>query len=262
MQAVSGVFASQAYADHAIETMLASGVNAYNITLLAPGERRRQPERASLDAGEQPGARGAIGSVAGGSSGFTGGSILAAAVIPGVGSVTAVGLLGAAILGAAGGGAKSNGGALEKSPAQTLPEDEIFVYEDALRKGRSVVIVLAENENAAEPLRALLRSEGAEPVDDARHRWWIDVRNAEREHYAASGRDFGRDEGFYRRGFEDALHARSRCKEFDQISAEMESNLADLQRQYPGNDIEEAYTRGYRRGREYYQRFCEEKRAA
>ncbi len=36
------------------------------------------------------------------------------------------------------------GGKAEKSSYEGLPEDEIFVYEDALRKGRSVVIALAD----------------------------------------------------------------------------------------------------------------------
>ncbi len=216
-----------------------------------------------IDAGEQPGIGKAIGAVVGAASGITSGSILAAAIIPGVGPVTAVGLLGAAILGAAGAGiGAAAGGALENSLTEGLPEDEIFVYEDAMRKGRSVVIALAENAHAAEPLRALLISEGAETVDAARHQWWIGLRSAEREHYSTSGGDFDKDEKFYRMGFEDALHARNRCKEFDQVSAEMESNLEELQKQYPGVDLADAYTRGYRRGREYYQRLCDQEKAA
>jgi hypothetical protein len=99
-------------------------------------------------------------------------------------------------------------------------------------------------------------------VDAARHQWWIGLRSAEREHYAASGRNFNDDERFYRLGFEDALHAKSRCKEFDQISAEMESRLEELQSQHPGVDLEEPYTRGYQRGREYYQRLCDQSKAA
>jgi hypothetical protein len=42
----------------------------------------------------------------------------------------------------------------------------------------------------------------------------------------------------------------------------MTSNLEELQNQYPGVDLEPAYTRGYQRGREYYQHLCDEKRAA
>jgi hypothetical protein len=63
-------------------------------------------------------------------------------------------------------------------------------------------------------------------------------------------------------GFEAALHARTRCMEFDQVSAEMDSRLEDLEKQYPGVDLEEPFTRGYQRGREYYQRLCDEQRAA
>jgi len=263
MQAVTGVFASQINADHAIESLLSNGVGADKITLLTPGTRRRGTEEIPVDAGEQPGIGKAIGAAIGAAGGITGGSILAAAIIPGVGPVTAVGLLGAAILGAAGAGAGAiAGGSLENSLTEGLPEDEIFVYEDALRKGRSVVIVLTEDADSAEALRAVLKSEGAETVDAARHQWWIGLQSAEREHYSASGRDFGSDEQFYRRGFEDAQHARTRCKEFDQVSGEMESNLEELQKQYPGVDLAEAYTRGYQRGREYYQHLCDERKAA
>ena len=63
-------------------------------------------------------------------------------------------------------------------------------------------------------------------------------------------------------GFEAALHARTRCMEFDQVSAEMEATLEDVQRQYPGQNVEEPFTRGYQRGREHYQRLCDETQKA
>ncbi len=44
MQAVTGVFASQAKADNAIETLLANGVTANQITLLTPGNRVRRAD--------------------------------------------------------------------------------------------------------------------------------------------------------------------------------------------------------------------------
>jgi hypothetical protein len=143
-----------------------------------------------------------------------------------------------------------------------LPEDEIFVYEDALRKGRSVVIALAKGSDQVDVVQDVLKHEGAETVDAARHEWWIGLRSAERERYLASGREFDKDEKFYRLGFEAALHARTRCKEFDQVSAEMAGNLEELEKRYPGADIEDAYTRGYQRGREYYQHLCDESKAA
>ena len=143
-----------------------------------------------------------------------------------------------------------------------LPEDEIFVYEDALRKGRSVVIVLAEDAAEAKPVRQLLESEGAEAIDAARKHWWIGLRSAEQEHYGTTGRNFRDDEKFYRMGFEAALHARTRCMEFDQVSAEMAAELEVLERQYPDVELAEPFTRGYQRGREYYQHLCEESKAA
>jgi hypothetical protein len=261
VEAVTGVFRVLADARRSIDTLRSKGVPEDRITLLTPRDADDE-EPIPVDTSEAPGIGKAIGAVVGAAGGLSGGSLLMA-VIPGVGPVTALGMLGAAIVGAAGatiGGAV--GGAIENSSSQGLPEDEIFVYEDALRKGRSVVIALAEDSDQADILREVLTTEGAETVDAARHEWWIGLRSAERERYRVTGRKFDDDEKFYRLGFEAALHARSRCKEFDQVSAEMATNLEELQKRYPGASIEEAYTRGYQRGREYYQHLCEESKAA
>jgi hypothetical protein len=263
MQAVTGIFSSTADAKRAVEHLRATGVPADKVTLLTPGNIQKELQSVPADATEQPGMGKAIGAVVGAAAGLTGGSLAVAALVPGVGPVTAAGLLGAAILGAAGASiGAATGASLESSTTEGLPEDEIFVYEDALRKGRSVVIALARDATAASSLRDLLQVDGAEAVDAARQQWWIGLRSAEQEHYSKSGRTFRDDEKFYRLGFEAALHARTRCREFDQVSAEMESNLEDLQRQYPGVDVAEPFTRGYQRGRDYYQRLCDESKAA
>src|SRR5947208_10511164 len=262
MQAVSAVFLSKPQAEQAVRKLQSSGLQADRVSLLTSGGKGlKKLESVPVDTAEQPGMGTAIGAVVGGAAGLSGGLI--AAVVPGVGPVTAVGLLGAAILSAAGAslGAVA-AGSLENSMTEGLPEDEIFVYEDALRKGRNVVIALAEDAAAVSSLRKLLDAEGAETIDAARQQWWIGLRSAEHEHYSKSGRNFGDDEKFYRLGFEAALHARTRCKEFDQVSAEMESRLEELQRQYPGVELAEAFSRGYHRGREYYQHLCEESKAA
>jgi hypothetical protein len=262
MQPVTGVFRIQADARRAVERLRSTGTPSDRITYLAPGNEN-DVDAVPVDAAEKPGIGKAIGAVVGAAGGLSGGSLLMAAVIPGVGPVTALGLLGAAVVGAAGATVGATvGAALENATTQGLPEDEIFVYEDALRKGRTVVIALAEDDDRAESIRKLLQSEGAESVDAARHEWWIGLRSAELEHYSTSGKDFEKDEKYYRLGFEDALHARNRCKEFDQVSAEMSNKLEELQRQNPGVDLEDAYTRGYQRGREYYQHLCDESKAA
>jgi hypothetical protein len=258
MQSVTGVFTSKTDAYRAIEAMRSNGIPADKITMLSPGSASAELE--SIQAAEQPGIGKAIGAALGAAGGAMGGGLLVAA-LPGVGWVVAAGVLGATVLAAAGAGAAA-GGALENSTTEGLPEDEIFVYEDALRQGRTVVIALVDDVPAGEAIREVLKSEGAETVDAAREQWWIGLRSAEREHYADYSKDSGEGERFYRLGFEAALHARSRCKEFDQVSAEMASNIEDLQKQHPGVELEEAYRRGYLRGREYYQQVCEETKAA
>ncbi len=49
-----------------------------------------------------------------------------------------------------------------------LPKDELFVYEDALRQGRTVLIALTEDATQAEAARAALLQAGAESLDTAR----------------------------------------------------------------------------------------------
>ena len=265
MEAISGVFKTKERAEHTVKTIGAAGIAADKITLLTPGTAVQVDEElrsVPADTTEQPGMGKAMGALAGGAVGITGGSLLIA-LIPGVGPITAVGLLGAAIVGAAGAAlGAAVGDKAEKATVEGLPEDEIFVYEDALRQGKSVVVVLAENKDAASLLRELMKVEGSESVDAAREQWWTGLRSAEESHYEKSGKRFEEDEEYYRQGFEAALHARTRCMEFDQISGEMNARLEDLQREHPGVQVEEAFTQGYQRGREYYQRLCEEKKAA
>jgi hypothetical protein len=256
MEAISGVFKTRARAESAVKEALAAGLSADRLTLLTPGsvdKVNREIQTVPIDTTEQPGMAAAIGALAGGGVGFAGGSLLMA-LVPGLGPITAVGLLGAA--GATIGAAA--GDKIENSAAEGLPEDEIFVYEDALRQGRSVVVVLAEDKQQASLLRELLTMQGAESVDAAREQWWIGLRSAEEGRYTESGKNFAEDEEYFRRGFEAALHARTRCMEFDQVSAAMDAALEDLQREHPGKEVEEAFTRGYRRGREYYQQRCNE----
>jgi hypothetical protein len=266
MEAITGVFKKRSDAERALEAIYKTGVSAGQATLLTPGTEdqvSRELQSVPTDATEQPGMGKAMGALAGGGVGIATGSLLIA-LVPGVGPIWAIGLLGAAVLGAAGAAVGATvGGKAEESVSEGLPEDEIFVYEDALRKGRSVVIALAANEPEAVRLRHLLNIEGAESVDAAREQWWIGLRSAEENHYSQpdrnpSGRNFNEDEKFFRMGFEAALHARNRCREFDQVSAEMNAALEDVQAEYPDTDVEEPFTRGYQRGREYYQRLCDE----
>jgi len=264
MEAVTGVFATRAAAEEALQQLHRAGIPADKITLLTPGSADKigkEIQSVPTDATEQPGMGNAIGALLGGGIGITGGSLLMA-LIPGVGPVTALGLLGAAVLGAAGAtvGAAA-GGRAERATYEGLPEDEIFVYEDALRKGRSVVIALADDEPAASLVRDTLNRSGAETIDAAREQWWTGLRDEEASRYVTSkSRNFSSDEKFFRLGFQSAMHARTRCMEFDQISAEMDAALEDMKRRFPNENVEEPFLSGYRRGREHYQQLCDEDR--
>lgn len=188
--------------------------------------------------------------------GIAGGASLGAAaaslLIPGVGPVIAGGIIGAALLGV--GGAATGaaaGAALERELADGLPHDELYIYEDALRKGRSVVMVFADDSEAAESARNVLAQAGAESIDAAREDWWVGLRNAEEETYRAQGRDFRADEAAYRRGFELALNPKRRGKRYEDVSSEVRTAL-------PESGSEEALRSGFERG-QVYQRTLGEK---
>src|SRR5499425_1167840 len=183
MKTVTGVVASQSDAQHATAEMRLAGAHDDRITLLTPGSSQAQVESVANVAAEPPGMGNAVGAVVGAATGLSAGPLLLAAIIPGVGPVTALGLLGGAVLAAAGASVGSvAGGRLENSMTEGLPEDELFVYEDALRKGRSVVIAQVKDETETSRMRELLRTEGAETVDAAREQWWIGLRSVEQEH--------------------------------------------------------------------------------
>jgi hypothetical protein len=268
MKAITGVFRSAADAQRALGQMRAAGLPEGRVTLLTPESLTSESGAAELQSvptvsTEQPGMGKAIGALLGGAAGLSAGPLVVAALIPGVGPITAIGLLAGAFAGAAGAGiGAAAGGKAENAMTDGLPEDEMFVYEDALRKGRSVLIVTTEAGAEAARFRELLKAEGAEEVDAAREQWWIGLRGAELEHYSSTGRKFGDDEKFYRMGFESALHARSRCKEYDQVLGEMTVQIEELERQHPGMNVGEPFQRGYERGRDYYQRLCDERKAA
>src|SRR5580692_9135428 len=252
MKAVTGVFRSSADAERAVRQMCSTGIPEDRITILTPGSSEGKLQSVPNVTTEQPGMGKAIGALLGGAAGLSAGPLVMSALIPGVGPITAIGLLAGAFAGAAGAGiGAAAGGKAENSMTDGLPEDELFVYEDALRKGRSVVITLANDEVEASVFRELLKAEGAESVDAAREQWWIGLRSAEREHYSGHSRNFTEDEKFYRLGFESALHARTRCKEYDQVLAEMDAKIEEVELQYPGKQAAEPFRKGYERGRDY-----------
>ena len=104
MQAISGVFKTRTRGENAVQEALKAGIPADRITLLTPGtveQLNKEIQSIPTDTTEQPGMGRAMGALAGGGVGFAGGSLLMA-LVPGLGPITALGMLGAAVLGAAG----------------------------------------------------------------------------------------------------------------------------------------------------------------
>ncbi len=251
MGTVAGIFNSRQDAESAVENLRSIGLSDNQISILMPGASEEEIDAAvQTTETEQPGMGAAVGGVVGGAMGVAGGVTMGAAaaslLVPGVGPVIAAGIIGAALLGAGGAAAGATAGsALEDAVAPGLPHDELYVYEDALRKGRTVVIAVTDEMESEEAARNVLAQSGAESIDAAREDWWIGLRDAEQEEYTGQGKDFKNDEPLYRRGFESALHAQARGKSY----AEREQFLRE---QYGEDCAHDAFKCGYDRGQNYH----------
>ena len=237
MQTVAGVFVRRADAECAATAIETLGISRDHITVLAPGA---DTQHVPTQEGEPAGMGAALGAVTGAATGFPLGATISL-LIPGVGAVIASGLIGAVLLGA---GGAAIGATLEESLVTGLPRDELFVYEDALRSGHTVVIGLVEDETAAEAARNTLATAGAETIDAARDRWWLGLRSAEQEQYADGPHAFERDEVLYRRGFEAALGADARGRAWDESIDRLRAHHADCDAP--------AFRRGWERGQTYH----------
>jgi hypothetical protein len=249
MRTTVGIFESRVEAERAVERLLMTGIPERNIDFLTPGASEEELSAVRTTDAEQPGMGKALGGVVGGAIGAAGGMSLGAAaaslLVPGVGPVIASGIIGAALfgIGGAAGGAAA-GDALDESLAEGLPKDELYVYEDALRRGRSLVIALADDDERLEKAREVLNRAGAETVDSAREQWWIGLRDAEEETYRAQGGNFEGDEPHYRRGFEAALRPEARGKTFDE-------SLDHLTECYGAECEHKPFRAGFERGYDY-----------
>lgn len=246
MNTVVGVFQSRPDAERACAELAPLGIAEHRVNVLTPqmteGERSQIP---TIQA-EQPGMGKALGAAVGGAVGLAGGMgvagvALSSLVAPGIGPVLGIGLLSGALLAAIG---AVTGGAIEDYMAQGLPGDELFVYEDALRRGRSVVVVTPENDAQERIARGVFEAAGAETIDRAREMWWLGLRDAEKEHYHADGGNFGDDERYFRAGFEAALHSKNRGKSYQEAHKALGDAEPRLHESGP-------FRRGYERGRDY-----------
>lgn len=250
MEAVSGVFGSRQAAENAIDQLRRAGIPDNRIGLVTPGS-----DTGEIEAGlpvtdtERPGMGRAMGAAVGGAMGAAGGATLGLAVatlaVPGIGPVLAFGMVGAALLGVVGATAGSAvGDTIENELGDGVPHEDVYLYEDALRHGRSVVLAYTENDDQSDRAEDVITSAGAMDLDELRENWWDELREGERSYYHRDGRDFDQDEDSYRRGFQAALHPKRRGKAYSAVEQ-------DLRTAYAGTELDSAFREGYERGLAY-----------
>ena len=247
MEVVTGVFESRDTAEKAISQLRALGIPDKRFGVLSPGSKPETVERGvPVTDTEEPGMGKAMGAAVGGAMGAASGATLGLAVatmaIPGVGPVIAFGMVGAALLGLVGAAAGSAvGDTVEEELGEGTPHEDVYLYEDALRHGSSVVVAYADDGEQADHARDVMENAGAEDVDTLRERWWQELRKGERAHYQG---DFDRDEPSYRRGYTAALHPRRRGKVYSDVEDE-------LRTAYAGTTLDMPFQSGYERGQSY-----------
>ena len=248
MKTVVSTFASANDARRAAEELRAMHFAEDRVNVLAPGASERALTAIPTDDGEPPGIGKVVGGVVGGATGmaagFPLGAIAASALVPGIGPIIAIGAVAATVLGLTG---AAVGGAMETALSEGVPKDDVFFIEEALRSGRTVVIVLADDEAKADDARDVLARAGGESLDAARDRWWHALRGTEEAAYTAQGGSFRNAESLYRLGFQSALATDLR----GHTGASLEAAL----RARHGNVCDEpAFRAGFERGREYAER--------
>lgn len=253
MQAVTGVFKSQDDAERALNELRNLGIPEKRIGIVRPGSA---PGR--LEAGvpvtdtEEPGMGRAMGAAVGGAMGAAGGATaglaIASLAVPGIGPLVAFGMVGAALLGIVGAAAGSAvGDQAEEELGEGIPHEDVYLYEDALRHGHSIVIAYVEEGDQADRAAEAMQSAGAEDLDMLRENWWQELRDGERAHY---GSDFDRDEESYRHGFQASLHPKRRGKTYTDVES-------DLITAYTGSVLDRPFQAGYERGQGYRPRGVE-----
>ena len=241
MQTIGGVFESRTRALETVRALRAAGVDEKRIVLLTPGS---DPKEFALEAellhdSEGPGAWGAVGA----GMGSFAGAALVSIVMPGVGPVIGLGMLAAAFI-AGGVGGKVAGDAIERSQVHDDVGDDFFLFEDALRRERAMVVVFVDHKTDPKAVDEIVRAAGGMSLDEARAAWWHERREEEERYYASlgSGRRFSQAESAYRRGFEAGLDPRYRGRKFESVAVKLRTRFHD--------DEEEDFRTGFERAAE------------
>jgi anti-sigma B factor antagonist len=138
METAIGVFSSRDRAEEAVKALRQSGVPEESIVFLTRSETEAKAVAKEFGA--------SVGGFMGGAAGMTAGVVAATLLLPGIGTVFALGFGAAALLGAAGAGAGhavAGAAATSDTPPtadEKCPEDVAF-FREVLKEGRSLIVV-------------------------------------------------------------------------------------------------------------------------
>jgi len=155
METAIGVFSARDHAEKAVRELREQGVPEQSIIFLT----RSESEAKTI--GKQFGAT--VGGFLGGATGMSAGVVAATLLLPGVGTVFALGFGAAALLGLAGAGAGATVGSAASSAhadAEPTPEDkcaeDVGFFREVLKEGRSLIVVRTESRETAASACAIL----------------------------------------------------------------------------------------------------------
>jgi anti-sigma B factor antagonist len=153
METAIGVFSSRDRAEEAVKALRQSGVAEESIVFLTRSETEAKAVAKEFGA--------SVGGFVGGAAGMTAGVLAATLLLPGIGTVFALGFGAAALLGAAGAGAGSAAASAASRPEalptadEKCPEDVAF-FREVLKEGRSLIVVRTESHPDAAAACAIL----------------------------------------------------------------------------------------------------------
>ena len=190
MKTVVGIFATSFAAERAAGRLFEIGVPRSRVRLLTPGASERQIHSGvPVAETEQPGMGKAIGGVVGFVVAATVAFGVLGALRGGFGQLSTAVVIGTVVIGLCGALAGAfAGGALENKMSLGLPKDEIYLYEDALRAGRSAVFAFAADNTQEEAAKLALQREGAESLDAGDQSWRVGLVNPDDVHPRVQGR--------------------------------------------------------------------------
>jgi anti-sigma B factor antagonist len=170
METAIGVFASRDQAEGAVKELQERGVTEESIVFLTRSESEAKTIAKELGA--------FVGGFVGGAAGLTTGVVAATLLLPGIGTVFALGIGAAALLTGAGAGAGAGSAAGSAAtheadaPAPTRAEkssEDVAFFREVLKEGRSLIVVRTESKELASSACAVLDRlgigmEGRSPV--------------------------------------------------------------------------------------------------